>query len=53
MVVAHVGHWYAELLYVLPVVLVVAWLAASARLERRRGPRADREQTRPGDERAP
>ena len=33
---AHAGHWLAELLYVLPVVVVVGWIAVRALLDRRR-----------------
>ncbi|MCW3009695.1 MAG: hypothetical protein JWO90_99 [Solirubrobacterales bacterium] len=40
MSLAHVGHWYAELLYVAPVVLVAGWLALAGRREKRRGPAA-------------
>lgn len=47
MVLAHIGHWYAEILYVAPVVVVAGWLAVSSRLEKRRaarpGGRADRD----------
>ena len=40
MLLAHVGHWYAELLYVAPVVVVVGWLAISGRREKRRDARS-------------
>lgn len=36
LVLAHIGHWYGELLYVAPVVLVVAWLGLGNLRERRR-----------------
>ncbi len=36
MVLAHVGHWYAEMMYVAPVVLMVGWLKLSGVRERRR-----------------
>ena len=35
---AHAGHWLADLLYVLPVVVVVGWIAVRALLDRRRSP---------------
>lgn len=41
-VLAHIGHWYAEILYVLPVVLVVLWLWLTTWRERRRVAREDR-----------
>ena len=40
MVLAHIGHWYAEILYVLPVVLTVGWLSVQTRREKRRAARA-------------
>jgi cytochrome c-type biogenesis protein CcmH/NrfF len=33
---AHVGHWAAQLLYLLPVFAVVAWISVQALRERRR-----------------
>lgn len=36
MVLAHVGHWYAELMYVAPLVLVVGWLKFTGAREKRR-----------------
>ncbi len=39
MVLAHIGHWYAEILYVAPVVLMVGWLTISSRREKRRAAR--------------
>jgi hypothetical protein len=33
--IAHVGHWAADLLYVLPVLVVVAWISVRALLDRR------------------
>ena len=33
---AHIGHWYAELLYLGPVLVVVAWLGVSNLREKRR-----------------
>ena len=33
---AHAGHWLAQLLYVLPVVVVVGWISIRAILDRRR-----------------
>ena len=40
-VVAHAGHWLAQLLYVLPVVVVVGWISIRAIIDRRRA-RAER-----------
>ena len=34
--IAHAGHWLASLLYVLPVVLIIAALAWQSLRERRR-----------------
>jgi hypothetical protein len=36
MIVAHLGHWYASLLYLGPLAAIVAFLIAQNRLERRR-----------------
>lgn len=36
MILAHIGHWYAEVLYVAPVALTVGWLALAGRRERHR-----------------
>lgn len=36
MVLAHIGHWYAEIAYVAPVAIVAGWLGISSRLEKRR-----------------
>jgi hypothetical protein len=33
---AHVGHWIAELLYLVPVIVVVGWIVLRALLDRRR-----------------
>jgi flagellar biosynthesis/type III secretory pathway M-ring protein FliF/YscJ len=51
---AHVGHWLAELMYVAPVLAVVAWISIRSLLDRRQERReaaareaADRAQ-RPG-----
>jgi hypothetical protein len=38
---AHVGHWLVELMYVLPVIAVVAWISIRAILDRRRGDSPD------------
>jgi len=38
-VLAHAGHWLAELLYLLPVFVVVGWLSGRALLEQRRSRR--------------
>ncbi len=38
-VLAHAGHWLVSLLYLLPVAVVVAFLAVQGRRERRRGDR--------------
>ena len=40
-VLAHVGHWYAELLYVAPVAAVGLWLAAANLRDRRRATRSE------------
>jgi hypothetical protein len=34
--VAHVGHWLVETLYVMPVVVIVVWISVKALLDRRR-----------------
>ena len=34
---AHAGHWLADLLYVLPVLVVVGWIAVRALMDRRSG----------------
>ncbi len=36
MVLAHIGHWYAEVMYVAPVVLMVGWLKITSVREKRR-----------------
>ena len=36
---AHAGHWLVDLLYVAPVLAVVAWIGGKALLDRRRDPR--------------
>jgi hypothetical protein len=41
MPLAHAGHWLAETLYVLPVVVVVTWISIKSILDRRRA-RAER-----------
>ena len=33
---AHVGHWYTEALYVLPVVVAGVWLLVTGRRDKRR-----------------
>ena len=33
MPVAHAGHWIAETLYVLPVLVVVTWISVKSLLE--------------------
>jgi hypothetical protein len=35
--IAHAGHWFASLLYLAPVLLVILALACRARSDRRRG----------------
>lgn len=40
-VLAHVGHWYSELLYVMPVVLAVLWLSFTTWRDKRRLARSD------------
>ena len=37
---AHVGHWLAELMYVMPVLVIVAWISIRAIIDRRHA-RAD------------
>ena len=32
---AHVGHWLAELLYVVPVLVIVLWISIRAIIDRR------------------
>ena len=32
---AHVGHWLAELMYVMPVLVIVVWISIRAILDRR------------------
>jgi hypothetical protein len=49
---AHVGHWAADLLYVLPVLVVVAWIAIRALLDRRADAIAARESGVPAPPRA-
>ena len=36
-VTAHAGPWLAELLYVMPVLVIVVWISIKALLDRRRG----------------
>ena len=36
---AHVGHWLAELMYVMPVLAVVVWISIRAILDRRQAKR--------------
>lgn len=36
---AHVGHWWTSILYIAPVVLVVAWLAVQSWRAKRRDQR--------------
>ena len=33
---AHVGHWLAELMYVMPVLVIVVWISVRAIIDRRR-----------------
>lgn len=44
--IAHVGHWYISLLYVAPVLIVVAALAIQSRRE---GAREDEEPDEPDE----
>ena len=37
-VLAHTGHWLAELLYVAPVIVIVTWISVKAIIDRRRPP---------------
>ena len=32
---AHVGHWLAELMYVMPVLAIVVWISVKAIIDRR------------------
>jgi hypothetical protein len=36
-ILAHFGHWWTSLLYLAPVVIVVAWLSLQAWRDRGRG----------------
>ena len=38
MVLAHIGHWYAEIAYVGPVALTACFLSIQSRREKRRRP---------------
>ena len=40
LVPAHVGHWLADLLYVMPVLVIVVWISIRAVIDRRHA-RAD------------
>ena len=42
---AHAGHVLADLLYVVPVLVVVAWIAIRAIIDRHRGVSADGAET--------
>ena len=33
---AHAGHWLVELMYVLPVLIIVVWISIKAIIDRRR-----------------
>jgi hypothetical protein len=33
---AHAGHWIAEVIYVVPVVVIVTWISIRALIDRRR-----------------
>jgi len=35
MILAHAGHWLADVFYVLPVLVVVGWISIRALLDRR------------------
>lgn len=35
-VLAHSGHWLAELLYIAPVIVIVGWIGIRALVDRRR-----------------
>ena len=35
MTLAHVGHWLLDLMYVLPVLVVVGWISVRALLDKR------------------
>lgn len=37
MTIAHAGHWLVNLVFLLPVVLFIAWLAVVTIRDRRRG----------------
>jgi hypothetical protein len=49
MPLAHAGHWLAETLYVLPVVVVVTWISIKSILDRRRARRGDPAGWEPSD----
>jgi hypothetical protein len=44
---AHAGHWLAEMLYVLPVLVVVTWISIRAIIDRRRARAAERHEPAP------
>ena len=35
---AHSGHWLAQVLYIVPVVAVVGWIAVKSLIDRRKRP---------------
>jgi hypothetical protein len=41
---AHVGHWAADLLYVMPVLVIVVWISIRAIIDRRSA-RADEDRS--------
>jgi hypothetical protein len=40
---AHVGHWLADLLYVMPVLVIVVWISIRAIIDRRAARREPRD----------
>jgi hypothetical protein len=49
--IAHFGHWYVDLLYLAPLLVVLGALGLSSLRDRRRGPAAPR--SKPADDEAP
>lgn len=50
---AHAGHWLIEVLYILPVVVIVVWISVRTVLDRRREARGDLTPVRAPEDRAP
>ena len=41
-VLAHAGHWLAETLYILPVIVVVTWISIKSLIDKRARAREER-----------